>query len=75
MEVAYGEAEDHDISDDIERELNGRDGHFCPGIAPTEDDPFGHGEEEFSNQECELCRSSLTGSRHGITLVTYKESP
>lgn len=60
---------DHDIGDAIERELNGRKGFFSCGVEPTEYDEEGNGEEEFSRQECELCRSSLGGSRHGVTLL------
>ena len=59
----------HNITDAIQRELGERTGHFCAGVEPTEDDPDGAGYEEFSSQDCELCRSSLAGSRHGATLV------
>lgn len=60
---------DHDIGDAIERELNGRKGFFACGVEPTEDDPEGHGEDEFSWQECELCRDPKGGSRHGVSLL------
>lgn len=66
--IAYGESE-HDITADIERELNGRAGHFSTGVEPTEDDPDGTGYEEFRWHECELCRSQLGGSRYGVTLL------
>ncbi len=68
-------ATDEDIADydaaeaAVERELNGRTGHFSPGVESTEDDPAGSGYEEFSSQECELCHSTLGGSRHGVTLL------
>lgn len=52
----------------IERELDGKSGHFSVGVAQTEDDPDGDGHEEFSHRDCELCRSKLGGSRHGVTL-------
>lgn len=73
-------ATDEDIADydaaeaAVARELNGRTGHFSTGIEPTEDDPEGTGYEEFSWQECELCRSTLGGSRHGITLLITGEA-
>lgn len=57
-----------DIGAAIERELNGRDGHFSCGVEATEDDPDGTGYDEFSWHDCELCRSTLGGSRHGVTL-------
>lgn len=57
------------MHDAIQHELGDKVGHFCAGIEPTEDDPDGAGYEEFSSQDCELCRSSLAGSRHGVTLV------
>jgi len=61
---------DYDACEDgVERELGGRKGHFVHGVAPTEDDPEGSGYDEFSWQECELCRSGLGGSRHGVTLL------
>ena len=66
--IAYGE-DDYDISADIERELNGRRGSFHTGVAPSDDDPDGRGYEEFSWHNCELCRSDLGGSRHGVTLL------
>lgn len=53
----------------INNELDGKEGHFVCGIEPTEDDPEGNGYDEFSWQACELCRSSLGGSRHGVTLL------
>lgn len=66
--IAYGESE-HDITADIERELNGRAGHFSTGVEQTEDDPDGTGDIEFSWRPCELCLSPLGGSRHGVTLL------
>lgn len=54
----------------IAREVGDKEGaHFVAGVAPTEDDPEGYGEECFSWHQCELCRSPLGGSRHGITLL------
>lgn len=78
MYIAYGGEELEDgqtehIGQAIERELNGRTGHFSTGVEPTEDDPEGTGYEEFSWHECELCRSTLGGSRHGVTLVLREE--
>ncbi len=72
--IAYGGEECDDgtsshILQAIEREVAGKSAHFVTGIQPTEDDPDGDGHEEFSWQECELCRSTLGGSRHGATLV------
>ena len=62
------------ISAGIEREVAGKNAHFVPGIEPTEDDEDGTGYEEFSWCECELCRSTLGGSRHGATLVIQLET-
>lgn len=56
----------------INHQLGGKEGHFSMGIEPTEDDPEGRGEIEFTWQECELCGSG-GGSRHGVTLFTKKE--
>lgn len=50
-------------------ELDGRKGHWVTGVQPTEDDPEGHGYDEFSNHQCELCMDGRGGSRHGITLL------
>ena len=61
--------------DKINNELNGREGHFSCGVEPTEDDPEGSGDEEFSRHECELCRSGLGGSRHGVTLFVKVPQP
>ena len=66
-EIEDGTTED--IGTAIQRELNGRTGNFCTGVEPTEDGPDGTGYDEFSSHECELCRSTLGGSRHGVTLV------
>jgi hypothetical protein len=66
--IALGEDGD-DRTPHIERELAGRDGHFCAGVAHTEEDPDGAGYDEFSWHDCELCRSGLGGSRYGVTLV------
>lgn len=59
----------------INHELNGREGHFSCGVAPTEEDTEGSGDEEFSHQDCELCRSGLGGSRHGVTLFIKAVQP
>lgn len=62
-----------DIEAAIERELNGRAGHFSCGLEITEDDPEGTGYKEFTYRSCELCRSALGGSRYGVTLfITSK---
>lgn len=72
LTIAHDE-DGHDIADAVERELNGREGHFSTGVEPTEDGPEGDGYEEFSWHECELCRSTLGGSRHGVTLLITEE--
>jgi len=74
LAIAHGET-DHDIGDATERELNGRTGHFSPGVEQTEEDPDGTGYDEFSWRECELCRSTLGGSRHGVTLLITGNCP
>lgn len=53
----------------MDHELGGRKGHWAVGVEPAEDDPDGTGEVEFSSRDCELCNSSLAGSRHGVTLI------
>lgn len=53
----------------IEREVGDKQAHFVNGIQPTEDDEDGAGYDEFSHAECELCRSGLSGSRYGATLI------
>lgn len=68
QEIAYGDHESHDITDHVRAELNGRKGHFSVGIEQTEHYPDGDGYVEFSYAACELCRSTLGGSRHGVTL-------
>lgn len=62
-------AEDDHVEMRMRDELDGRDGHFVAGIAPTEDDPEGRGYDEFSRDQCELCMDSRSGSRHGVTLL------
>lgn len=61
------------IGEAIDRELNGRQGHFSNGVAATDEDPEGMGYEEFSHHQCELCRSTLSGSRHGVTLFIPRD--
>lgn len=53
----------------MQRELNGRKGHFVAGVEPTEDDEEGHGYDEFSSRSCELCNTYLAGARHGVTML------
>lgn len=53
----------------IRRELGGRKGHFVAGVEPTEDDEEGHGYEEFSSCNCELCNTHLAGSRRGVSML------
>lgn len=54
----------------VKREIGDKpNAHFVPGIAPTEEDENGEGYEEFSKHSCELCNSTLAGSRYGVTLV------
>lgn len=69
--------DEHDraFGEGVARELGERKGHFCVGIAPTEDDPEGTGYDEFSSHQCELCRSTLAGSRYGATLVFTEDPP
>lgn len=59
LAITYGDDACHDIDSDIERELDGRSGHFVPGECS----------DEFSWSDCELCRSTLAGSRHSATLI------
>jgi hypothetical protein len=76
MYITYGDECDDSagfIAGKVANELNGKEGHFSCGVEPTEDDPAGTGDEEFSWQECELCRSTLGGSRHGVTLFIKKD--
>lgn len=61
------------IQDAIERELDGAEGQFHCGVAPTVDDPEGEGLMGFSMRSCELCRSTLGGDRYGVTMMTKKE--
>lgn len=63
--------DEHDQAFDVgvKRELGDSKGHFVTGIEPTEEDEEGSGYEEFSPSECELCRSTLAGARHGATLL------
>lgn len=82
--IAYGDIPDHweglpemylqGMAEDIDREVGGRKGHFCTGVRPTEEDPYGTGHEEFSWSSCELCRDTKGGSRHGVTLLIEKEN-
>lgn len=73
--VAYGvEPEDDDqhvinLVEGMKRELDGRKGHFVTGVEPSRNDPYGSGYNEFSYRACELCRSPLGGSRHGVSLL------
>jgi len=77
--VAYGPSDntsaeaDAQVELQMRIELDGKKGHFVTGVEPTEDDPEGYGHDEFSSQECELCRSGLAGSRHGVTLLLEGE--
>lgn len=78
--IAHDEAPEDDLGrgdkhmhDAIQHELRGRPGHFAVGVAQTEDDPDGEGYDEFSWHQCELCRSTLGGSRHGVTLLLTGE--
>lgn len=73
--VAHGfndstsEAEDDHMEMRMRDELDGRKGHWVPGVRPTEDDLKGNGCEEFSNAQCELCMDGRAGARYGITLL------
>lgn len=63
------EGPDHAFfAEKIAGELRGREGHFSLGVEQTDGDPEGYGYYEFSWRDCELCRSPLGGSRHGVTL-------
>lgn len=74
LEMANGDT-DHDIEHHTKREIGDHDAHFVLGVAETEDDPEGLGYEEFSWCACELCNSTLGGSRHGITLLIQVPEP
>lgn len=65
----------HDIDSHIKREIGDRNAHFVLGVPQTEEDPEGLGYEEFSWCACELCNSTLGGSRHGITLLIQVPEP
>ncbi|WP_443699625.1 hypothetical protein [Pseudomonas sp.] len=71
MFIAYGDEPDDgpDLEAAMKREIGDTGGHFSTGIAPTEEDPDGSGHDEFSRSSCELCNSTLGGSRHGVTLI------
>lgn len=62
-------AEDEHVEMRMRDELDGRNGHWVAGVQPTEEDPEGTGQEEFSRSQCELCMDGRGGSRHGITLL------
>lgn len=74
LAVAHGHEGDHDITEAVERELAGREGHFSTGIEPTEEDPDGNGYEEFCVSPCDLCHDHLAGNRHGVTLLLLGEN-
>lgn len=57
---------------DVERELDGKKGHFSMGVVMTDEDPDGQGYEEFSWRDCELCHDGLGGCRWGATLFIEK---
>lgn len=61
------------MAEDIDREKGGRKGSFVVGVTPTFEDPDGRGHEEFSTQCCDLCRSTLAGSRYGATLMLEED--
>lgn len=61
--------EDEHVEMRMRVELDGRKGHWVAGVEPTEEDPEGHGYDEFSGCNCELCNTHLAGSRHGVTLL------
>lgn len=68
--IAYGESDrERDLSEDLERLKRGRRGYFVTGVQPTECDPDGRGYVEFRYLDCELCRSGLGGSRHGVSFL------
>ncbi|BAO58539.1 hypothetical protein [Pseudomonas phage KPP25] len=70
--VADGEPPENgaDIEAAMRREIGeAKNAYFVCGVEPTEDDPDGIGENEFSWQWCELCLSTLGGSRYGVTLM------
>jgi hypothetical protein len=62
-----------DYESAVEHEVAGRNAYFCVGVDPTDDDPEGDGYDEFSWHACELCGSTLGGSRHGMTLLITLE--
>lgn len=73
--IAHGHSDNMSGADNahlearMKAEIGSREGHFVSGVAPTEEDPEGTGYDEFSGCACELCNSSLAGSRHGVSLV------
>lgn len=67
--IANGEDLDDHMEMRMRDELDGRKGHWVTGVQPTEDDPEGHGYDEFSTHQCELCMDGRAGSRHGVTLL------
>ena len=70
MAIAYGDDDlDSPFNKGLSKQLEGNNGHFENGVQPTEDDPEGIGFEEFSWASCEICESTLGGSRHGATLI------
>lgn len=63
------EADDKQLEEQMKAELGDRKGHWVSGVEPCESDPHGSGYVEFNGKPCELCRSKLAGSRHGVTLL------
>lgn len=69
------EAEDKHLDMRMRDELNGRKGHWVPGVPATNDNGDGSAYEEFSTAQCELCMDSRAGSRHGVTLLIEGDEP
>jgi hypothetical protein len=75
LSIAHGHSDNMSGADNahlearMKAELGDRKGHWVTGIQPTEDDEEGTGYDEFSWSDCELCNSSLGGSRHGVSLL------
>ena len=70
MAIAHGDGDlDSPFNLGLNKQLVGDHSYFEVGVQPTDEDPEGNGEDSFSWQSCEICESSLGGSRHGATLI------
>lgn len=70
MAIAHGDGDlDSPFNLGLNKQLVGDNSYFEVGVQPTDEDPEGNGEDPFSWHDCEICESSLGGSRHGATLI------